>query len=52
MSAMLPSTRAAVATVVVAAARTHEGDSMLYREFRNMKPPEFDGVKDPIDTMI
>lgn len=38
------------ATVVVVAARPHGGDSMLYREF-NMKPPKFDGVMDPIDTM-
>ena len=31
----------AVATVAIAAARPHGGDSLLFREFSNTKPPEF-----------
>lgn len=42
---------ASIAIATVAAARTHDGDSILYREFNNMKPPEFDGVKDLIDAI-
>ena len=41
----------AVATVVVAVARPHGGDSMLFLEFSNTKPPECDGTQDPIASM-
>ena len=39
-------TEAAVvaATAAVAAARPQGGNSLLYREFSNTKPPEFDGT--------
>ena len=42
---------AAAATVVVAAARPQGGDSLLFREFSNTKPTEFDEVQDPIYAM-
>ena len=41
----------AAATTAVAAARPQVGDSLLYREFSNMKPPEFVGTQDPIAAM-
>ena len=34
----------AAATTAVAAARPQGGDALLYREFSNTKPPEFDGT--------
>ena len=34
---------AAAATVALAAARPQVGDSMLFRQFSNTKPPEFEG---------
>ena len=34
----------AAATAAVTAARPQGGDSLLYREFSNTKPPEFDGT--------
>ncbi|CAH1443351.1 unnamed protein product [Lactuca virosa] len=42
---------AAAATATVATARPQGGDSMLFREFSNTKPPEFDGTQDPIAVM-
>ena len=42
---------AAAATAAVAAARPQGGDSLLFREFSNTKPPEFDGTQDPIAAM-
>lgn len=33
-----------VATAAVAAARPQGGDSLLFQEFSNTKPPEFDGT--------
>ena len=42
---------AAAATAAVAAARPQGGDSLLFREFSNMKPPDFDGTQDPIAAM-
>ena len=41
----------AAATASVAATRPQGGDALLYREFSNTKPPEFDGTQDPIATM-
>ena len=41
----------AAATAAVAAARPQGGDSLLFREFSNTKPPEFDGTQDPIAAM-
>mgnify|MGYP001548718039 CR=1 FL=1 len=38
-------------TAVVATARPQGGDSLLYREFSNTKPPEFDGTQDLIVVM-
>ena len=37
---------AAAATPVVAATRPRGGDSLLFREFSNTKPPDFDGTQD------
>ena len=42
---------AAAATTAVAAARPQGGDSLLFWEFSNTKPPEFDGTQDPIAAM-
>ena len=42
---------AVAATAVVAVARSRGGDSLLFREFSNTKPPEFDGTQDPIFAM-
>ena len=39
---------AATTTTVVPAAGLQGGGSIKYREFNNMKPLKFDGVKDPI----
>ena len=41
----------AAATAAVAAARPQGGDVLLFREFSNTKPPEFDGTQDPIAAM-
>ena len=42
---------AAAATATVATARPQGGDSLLFREFSNTKPPECDGTQDPIVAM-
>ena len=42
---------AAAATTSVVAARPQGGDSLLFREFSNMKLPEFDGTQDLIVAM-
>ena len=39
------------ATAAVAAARPQGGDALLFREFSNTKPPEFDGMQDLIAAM-
>ena len=49
--AALTDAAVAAATAVVAAARPQGGDALLYRDFSNMKPPEFDGTQDPIVAM-
>ena len=41
----------AASTAVVAAARPQGGDSLLFWEDSNTKPPEFDGTQDPIVAM-
>ena len=35
---------AAAATMAIVAARLQVGDLLMYREFGNTKPPEFDGT--------
>ena len=42
---------AAAVTAVVAAARPQGDDSLLFWEFSSTKPPEFDGMQDPIAAM-
>ncbi|KAL7584909.1 uncharacterized protein LOC128127083 [Lactuca sativa] len=49
--AALTEAATAAATAAVAAARPQGGDSLLFREFSNTKPPEFDGTQDPIAAM-
>ena len=49
--AALTEAAAAAATAAVATARPQGGDSLLFREFSNTKPPEFDGTQDPIAAM-
>ena len=49
--AALSEAAVAAATAIVAAARPQGGDSLLFREFSNTKPPEFDGTQDPIAAM-
>ena len=39
------------ATAVIAATRPQGGDALLFQEFSNTKPPEFDGTRDPIAAM-
>ena len=46
--AALSDAAVAAATAAVAAARPQGGDALLFREFNNTKPPEFDGTQDPI----
>lgn len=41
----------AAATTAIAATRPHGGDVLLFQEFSNTKPPEFDGTQDPIAAM-
>ena len=41
----------AAATAAVAAARPQGGDALLFREFSNTKPPEFDGTPGPVAAM-
>nr|KAJ0188610.1 hypothetical protein LSAT_V11C900456990 [Lactuca sativa] len=41
----------AAATATIATARPQGGDSLLFCEFSNTKPPEFDGTQDPIAAM-
>ena len=42
---------AVAATTALAAATPHGCDSLMFQEFNNMKPPEFNGTQDPIDAM-
>ena len=49
--AALSEAAVAAATAVVAAARPQGGDALLFREFSNTKPSEFDGTQDPIAAM-
>ena len=42
--AALTEAATAAATAAVAAARPQGGDLLLFREFSNTKPPEFDGT--------
>ena len=49
--AALSEAAAAAATAAIAAARPQGGDALLFREFSNTKPPEFDGTQDPVAAM-
>ena len=49
--AALTEAAATAATAVVAAATPQGGDSLLFREFNNTKPLEFDGTQAPIADM-
>ena len=49
--AALSEAAVAAATAAIAAARPQGGDALLFREFSNTKPLEFDGTQDPVAAM-
>ena len=49
--AVVTKAAAAATTAAVAAAKHKGGDSLLFQEFSNTKPPEFYGTQDPTVSM-